>query len=188
MITNTSYNKDVNMVAKPSYNRRYIMPTVYLTLEQKLFERIEEDANKNNITMNLLMQNIFERIYMSGLNYNDIVEKIGLDTVGFDYTDALNEIIKEIEERPDGEFTLVDLESFSKLCIATSENGYLQPSTLRARLGKLFNSAVRKSTENNQIVPFVKRAKNNKGELKFLARAAVYVKDSTTQKDREEQE
>lgn len=166
------------------------MPRVYLTLEQKLFELIEEDANKNNITMNLLIQNTFERIYMNGLNYDDIVEKIGLDTVGFDYTDALNELIKEVEERPDGEFTLVELESFSKLCIATLENGYLQPSTLRARLGKLFNSAVRKNEEdkNNPIVPFVKRAENKNGELKFLARAAVYVKDSTNGKDIEEYE
>ena len=162
------------------------MPRVYLTLEQELFKCIEEDANKNNITMNLLMQNIFERIYMGGLNYDDIVKKIGLDTVGFDYTAALNELIKEIEERPDGEFTLVDLESFSKLCIATLEKGYLQPATLRARLGKLFNSAVRKNTEENQIVPYVKRAKKNNGELKFLARAAVYIKDSTKQKDDEE--
>lgn len=162
------------------------MPRVYLTLEQELFKCIEEDANKNNITMNLLMQNIFERIYMGGLNYDDIVKKIGLDTVGFDYTAALNELIKEIEERPDGEFTLVDLESFSKLCIATLEKGYLQPATLRARLGKLFNSAVRKNTEENQIVSYVKRAKKNNGELKFLARAAVYIKDSTKQKDDEE--
>lgn len=164
------------------------MPRVYLTLEQKLFEYIEEDANKNNITMNLLMQNIFERIYMGGLNYGDIIEKIALDTVGFDYTSALNELIKETEERPNGEFTLVDLETFSKLCIATSENGYLQPATLRARLGKLFNSAVRKNTEENPIVPFVKRAKKDNGELKFLARAAVYVKDSTMQNDGEEHE
>ncbi|WP_343348340.1 hypothetical protein [Terrisporobacter petrolearius] len=161
------------------------MPRVYLTLEQELFERIEEDAKNNNITMNLLIQNIFERIYMSGLTYTEIIEKIGLDTVRFDYTIALNKLIEEVESRPDGEFTLADLESFSKLCISTSENGYLQPATLRARLGKIFNSAVRKNTYNNQIVPFVKRAKKENGELKFLARAAVYVKDSSIQNDSE---
>ena len=137
------------------------MPRVYLTLEQELFERIEEDANKNNITMNLLMQNIFERIYMGGLNYSDIVEKIGLDTVGFNYTVALTELIYDTKERADGEFTIGDLDSFSRLCIATSENGYLQPTTLRARLGKLYNSAVR-----NDIVPCVERAKKDNGELK----------------------
>lgn len=154
------------------------MPRVYLTLEQELFEHIEEDANKNNITMNLLMQNIFERIYMGGLNYSDIVEKIGIDTVGFNYTAALTELINDTKKREDGKFTLVELDSFSKLCIATSENGYLQPATLRARLGKLYNSAVR-----NNNVPCVKRAKKDNGELKFLARAAVYVKDSTKQKN-----
>ena len=162
------------------------MPRVYLTLEQELFQRIEVDANNNNITMNLLMQNILERIYMNGLGYTDIVEKIGLDTVGFDYTAALNELIEEVMRRQDGEFTLADLESFSKLCIATSENGYLQPATMRARLGKLFNSAVRKNSGENQIVPYVERAKKENGELKFLARAAVYVKDSSVSKDGEE--
>lgn len=154
------------------------MPRVYLTFEQALFDRIEEDATKTNITMNLLMQNIFERIYFGGLNYVDIVEKIGLNTVGFDYTAALNELIKETEERTDGEFTLVDLSSFSKLCLATSENGYLQPATLRARLGKLFNSAVK-----NGNVPFVFRAKKDNGDLKFWSRAAVYIKDSSKQKE-----
>ena len=162
------------------------MPRVYLTLEQELFQRIEVDANNNNITMNLLMQNILERIYMNGLGYTDIVEKIGLDTVGFDYTAALNELIEEVMRRQDGEFTLADLESFSKLCITTSENGYLQPATMRARLGKLFNSAVRKNSGENQIVPYVERAKKENGELKFLARAAVYVKDSSVSKDGEE--
>jgi hypothetical protein len=59
------------------------------------------------------------------------------------------------------------------LPIATAENGYLQPATLRARLGKLYNSAVR-----NDKVPCVKRAEKDDGRLKFLARAAVYIKDS----------
>ncbi|KGR90594.1 hypothetical protein RhiirA1_477805 [Rhizophagus irregularis] len=167
------------------------MPRVYLTLEQELFKRIEEDANKNNITINLLMQNIFERIYMSGLNYSDIVEKIGLDTVGFDYTAALNELIKETNERDDGEFTLVMLDSFSKLCISTVEKGYLQPSTLRAKLGKLYNSVVKKDqnkAEQDKVLPGVERARDDNGDLKFISRTAVYVKNSIKQKENELQE
>ncbi len=167
------------------------MPRVYLTLEQKLFERIEEDANKNNITMNLLMQNIFERIYMGGLNYSDIIEKIGLDTVGFDYTAALSELIKETNEREDGEFTLVMLESFSKLCISTVEKGYLQPATLRARLGKLYNSAVRKDAnkdDKDKVLLGVERARDKNGDLKFVSRTAVYVKNSKKLKEDEAHE
>lgn len=162
------------------------MPRVYLTLEQELFNQIEEDANKNSITMNLLMQNIFERIYMSGLSYSEIVEKIGLDTVGFDYTAALNELIKETNEREDGEFTLVMLDSFSQLCISTVEKGYLQPSTLRARLGKLYNSVVRNDmnkADKDKILPGVERAKNDSGDLKFISRTAVYVKNSLKDKE-----
>lgn len=164
------------------------MPRVYLTLEQELFNRIEEDANENKITMNLLMQNIFERIYMSGLSYNDIVKKIGLDTVGFDYTAALNELIKETNEREDGEFTLVMLESFSKLCISTVEKGYLQPSTLRARLGKLYNSAVKNDKNKpykDKVLPGVERARDENGDLKFISRTAVYVKNSIKEKENE---
>jgi hypothetical protein len=157
------------------------MPRVYLTLEQELFDRLEEDANENRITMNLLMQNIFERIYMGGLNYSDIIEKIGLDTIGFDYTKALSELIKETNEREDGEFTLVMLESFSKLCISTVEKGYLQPATLRARLGKLYNSAVRNDVNKDykdKVLPCIERAKDDNGDLKLISRAAVYVKKS----------
>lgn len=164
------------------------MPRVYLTLEQKLFDCIEKDASKNNITMNLLMQNIFERIYMGGFNYNDIVKEIGLDTVGFDYTAALKELIKETNERDDGEFTLVMLESFSKLCISTVEKGYLQPSTLRARLGKLYNSAVRNDMNKaykDRVLPGVERARYDNGDLKFISRTAVYVKNSIKQKEDE---
>lgn len=149
------------------------MPRVYLTLEQKLFDLIEADAVKNNITMNLLMQNIFERIYLGGLTYQDLIEKTSLDTVGFDYSGALSELIDESNGRSDGEFTLNELNSFSKLCITTAENGYLQPATLRARLGKLYNSAVR-----NNNVPYVSRAINDSGDLKFSSRSAVYIKKS----------
>lgn len=157
------------------------MPRVYLTLEQELFERIERDANDNQITMNMLIQNIFERIYMGGLNYKGIVEKIGLDAVGFDYTKALSELIKETNEREEGEFTLVMLESFNKLCISTVEKGYLQPATLRARLGKLYNSAVRNDVNKeykDQVMPGVERAKDVNNDLKFVSRTAVYVKKS----------
>jgi hypothetical protein len=138
------------------------MPRVYLSIPQKLFESLEADAKKNNKTINLLINNILEKIYLGA-------------TV-FDYSEALEKLIEDTDKRPDGEFTMADLPSFSELCIATVENGYLQPTTLRARLGKLYNSEVR-----NNNIPFVKRATNGKnGKLKFLARAAVYVKDSKT--------
>lgn len=164
------------------------MPRVYLTLEQELFNRIDEDANKNNLTMNLLMQNLFERIYMGGLNYETLVEKIGLDTIGFNYTAALNELIKETNERDNGEFTLAMLDSFSKQCISTVEKGYLQPSTLRARLGKLYNSAVKNDMNkaiNEKVLLGVERAVDDNGNLKFKSRNAVYVKKSILQEENE---
>ncbi|MEA4987908.1 MAG: hypothetical protein VB095_07595 [Anaerovorax sp.] len=145
------------------------MPRVYLSLEQELFDLIKADAEKNNKTMNLLINNILEKIYFG--------------SPVLDYSKAVEKLIEDTNKLTDGEFSLVeDLPSFSELCIATAENGYLQPATLRARLGKLYNAAVR-----NGNVPFVKRATNKKnGELKFLARAAVYVKDSKAINDIDE--
>lgn len=152
------------------------MPRVYLTFEQKLFEKIENDANNNEITINLLLQNLCEKIYFSGLSYRDITGKIASDTTSFDYADALEKLKSDVNKLPCGEFVLDDLPSYQTLCIATTENGYLQPSTLRPRLGKLFNSAVRKGKINDVV-----RAKDKNDKLKFYCNAAVYMK--TTDKD-----
>lgn len=155
------------------------MPRVYLTFEQKLFDKIENDANNNNITINLLLQNLCEKIYFSSLSYRDIIDKIASDTTSFDYADALEKLKSDVRKLPCGEFILDDLLSYRTLCIATAEKGYLQPSTLRPRLGKLFNSAVR-----NKNIYGVVRAKDKNDKLKFYCNAAVYMK--ITDKDEEQ--
>lgn len=138
------------------------MPRVNLSIGNKLFDSLECAAKQNNTTVNLLIINILEGIYY--------------EHPAFDYSLALSRLIEETKSIPNGkEFTLVDLPSFSKLCVAKAEKAYLQPATVRARLGKAFNAAVRKGN-----VPYVKRAtkeKNGETVLKFFSRAAVYVID-----------
>ncbi len=80
------------------------------------------------------------------------------------------------------------LDSFSKQCVSTVEKGYLQPSTLRARLGKLYNSAVKNDMNkaiNDKVLLGVERARDDNGNLKFKSRNAVYVKNSILQEENE---
>jgi len=140
------------------------MARINLSLEDALFSAIAKVAAQNNTTVNLLIMNVLEDTFFKD--------------VGFDYAEALRKLIEEAQEMPDGEeFWMAKLPSFSALCVSTAENGYLQPSTLRARLGKAFNAAVQKSA-----IPGVHRAKEKSGELKFHARAAVYVREEEENK------
>jgi len=130
-------------------------------MEDSLFNAIQAAAIKNHATVPLLIISILEGTFY--------------DHPTFNYPAALQKLIEEAQARPVGEFTMTDLPSFSELCVSTAENGYVQPATLRARLGKAFNAAVR-----HHSVPGVSRAttqRNGKTELKFLARAAVYVRN-----------
>lgn len=138
------------------------MKRINLSVEDSLLEAIETAAAKAGTTTNLLIISLLEDSFC--------------EQKTFDYGAALQTLVAEAKTRPTGEFTLADLPSFSRLCVATAENGYLQPSTLRARLGKAFNNAVSQGR-----VPGVCRAtvtRNGKEKLKFLARAAVYVKEA----------
>lgn len=148
------------------------MPRIYLSVEEALFQRIAKDAAANKLTINLLIQTILEKIYFGASNDQVLEKEENIEPLRFNYVDALDQLINDTKALDDGEFTLSQLNSFKKLCVAAAEKGYLQPATLRARLGKLYNSSI----ANNRI-PCVHRARVN-GKLKFEARAAVYVKDS----------
>ena len=72
------------------------------------------------------------------------------------------------------EFTLSDLPTFSDVDQVLTENRINEsPASVRARLGKMYNEAVRKGTAKGVERALVNR--NGVEELKFLNRAAVYV-------------
>lgn len=134
------------------------MPRINLSIDQELFDLLQEAADEQNCTVNVHIISVLEGLYKQN---------------PFDYQAALNKLINETTFKSNGEeFTLVGLPSFSEISTAKAEDAKIKPSIVRARLGKLFNAAV-----NNEKVPFVKRAKNQNGELKFLNRAAVYIKN-----------
>lgn len=135
------------------------MPRVNLSITQELYDNLEKAAENNNTTINMLVLNVLESMYAEKITY--------------DYSIALQSLIEESNEM-ETEFTLADLPTFANIEVTTMDNGYMKPATVRARLGKMYNEAVRNGKIQN-----VERAvieKNGKEELKFISRAAVYLK------------
>jgi exonuclease III len=142
------------------------MPRINLSIDEKLYSILEKDAKSLNCTVNVHVISILEKIYKQN---------------PFDYQSALNKLIEEALEKKNGdEFTLVDLPSFTEICVAKAEDAKVKPSIVRARLGKMFNSAV--STGKISGVKRQTVTKNGSTELKFIARAAVYVKEKKKMK------
>lgn len=133
------------------------MPRINLSIDQEVYDLLEEAAKKEKCTINVHIISILEKLYKQN---------------PFDYQGALKTLIDEAKLMDIGkEFTLVNLPSFSEISVAKAEEAKIKPSMVRARLGKLFNAAVRSGS-----ISFVERAKKENGELKFYNRAAVYVK------------
>lgn len=137
------------------------MPRVNLSLSDELFSQIEEVAKKDNTTVNLVILNNLEKMFLR--------ERI-------DYNAMLNQLLIEIDLLPDDttEFTLYDLPTFRDISMSKITDGSIKPSPIRARLGKAFNELERRNG-----IKGVSRASITKKDgttaLKFSHRAAVYV-------------
>lgn len=135
------------------------MARINLSINDDLFELLSNDAEQHNCTVNVYLISLIESLYLQN---------------PFDYEAALSKLIEEAKIRPLGEeFILFDLPSFSEICTAKAENANLKPSIVRARLGKMVNSLVR-----NKKVENVRRVHNKDGSLKFISRAAVYIREA----------
>ncbi len=133
------------------------MARINLSLDKNLYSLLQKDALKHNCTVNVYLITILEKLYKQN---------------PFDYEAALATLEEEAKNQPlNKDFTLVDLPSFSEICVVKAENASLKPTVIRARLGKMFNFRVKKGEVGD-----VFRSRNSKGELKFINRAAVYVR------------
>ncbi len=130
-------------------------------MEEDLMSDVKEAAEKAGVSMNTWINNLLEDTLRGQRSFDD--------------AQVFREMIEEIQVREfeNNEFLLSELDAFAQLSVSTAEKGYLQPSTLRARVGKAFNLAVRQGQ-----VPGVTRAKDKRGDLKFRFRAAVYRKET----------
>ncbi len=135
------------------------MPRVNLSLSQDLYDQIEKAAKKEKVSVNYYICDMLEEQFGRGTSY--------------DYAVAVNSMIKEAKKMKK-EFTLADLPTFAEVGDVVVEYKINEsPAQVRARLGKLFNEAVRNGSAKD-----VERAvteKDGKQQLRFYSRAAVYV-------------
>lgn len=134
------------------------MARVNLSLSDELFERISSAAQEKGLSVGSLVVGILEEIYLSNpVNYKDL----------------LDEVVGEAEKYPVGKpFALVELESFRDIMKMQVSGGEIKPSTVRARIGLLFNEAVAGGRVGGVV-----RHKTETGKLAFnRGRAALYVR------------
>lgn len=137
------------------------MKRLYLTLDDRLFEKIQEAANRKGVPPTSLVVSNLEDLYLQA------------DAV--DYDGLLKKLCEEATHQPpDAPFLLGELPSFAALVIASAEKAHISPSTIRARVGKMWNAAVR-----HQKVEGIERAKKPDGSLLNRAGVALYIHKST---------
>lgn len=140
------------------------MPRVNLSIGQELYENIAKKAKNENKTVNYLIYELLEKEYG--------------DHSSYDYSEALNNLIVEAKDM-EKEFTLADLQTFAGVEeILVEIESKESAAAVRARLGKLFNEAVKRG-----VIPGVKRStieQNGNQTLKFSSRAAVYSNSSNS--------
>ncbi|WP_347352496.1 hypothetical protein, partial [Acetoanaerobium noterae] len=126
-----------------------------------LFEILEKKAEARNVTVNVFVNSTLEGIYKQA---------------PFDYSFALSKLIEEAQQKPEGEeFILAELPSFSEICVVKAKDAHIQPSIIRARLGRLFNSAVK--TEKAVGIKRQTIIKDGVEKLKFISKSAVYINE-----------
>jgi len=136
------------------------MKRLYLTLDDRLFEEIQAEAEKKGIPPTSLVVGNLEDLYLK----NEAI----------DYEGLLNTLCDEAKQKPLGQpFLLAELPSFSELIISSAKKAHITPSPVRARIGKSFNAAVRNGKVGN-----VKRATREDGRLLNKAGVAMYVNSS----------
>lgn len=142
------------------------MPRTNLSINQDLYDQLKKAADRKNITVNSLIIEELEDKYSKHTRY--------------DYTAALNNMLSEAKEM-EGEFTLARLETFADVADVIRQYKMKESApSVRARLGKLFNEAVR-----GGAAPGIARAvviRNGKEEPKCYSRAAVYVNTKKAKK------
>ncbi len=134
------------------------MARINLSIDDELFTSLQNDADKHNCTVNVYIITLIEKLYKQH---------------PFDYQSALAVLEKEAKMQPlNKDFVLVDLPSFKQISVVEAQNANLKPSIVRARLGKMFNVRVREG----KVGDVCRSIDNHSGNLKFISRAAVYIR------------
>lgn len=144
------------------------MPRINLSVSQELYDRLKEVADSNYLSVNSMIVNELEKKYSK--------------TQVYDYSVAM-EALKRESEAMDVEFTLSDLPSFKNVDQVVIEKQLEESAaSIRARLGKIYNEAVRNGQIDGVVRAVIER--NGVEENKTIARAAVYVNKINSIKER----
>lgn len=134
------------------------MKRLYLTLDDRLFDKISDIANKKGIPPTSLVVNNLEDLYLK----NEAV----------DYESLLSTLCDEAKQMAlNTPFVLAELPSFNDLIISTADKAHISPSPVRARVGKHFNMSVA-----NNKVDGIFRATKPDGSFLNKAGVAMYVR------------
>lgn len=131
---------------------------VNLSLDDQLYRAVENDAKTKGIPISTLIVDHLKDLYPEVMA-PDVEEFLGA---------LYQEALKMEADKP---FILAELPSFKKLVVATTQKEHISPATLRARIGRSFNSAVR-----NGKTPGIERAMTKDGKLKNFGSTAMYIR------------
>ncbi len=134
------------------------MPRLNLSISQELYDKIAAVALDNQKTVNHEVVDFLEKEYLGKTSY--------------DYSTALDNLKKEAAEMPI-EFTLADLPTFKNIEADLANSPELQPTVVRAKLGKMFNEEIKRGNVLN--IERATQKVDGEERLRFLSRAAVYI-------------
>ncbi|SDB44736.1 hypothetical protein SAMN02910298_02219 [Pseudobutyrivibrio sp. YE44] len=136
------------------------MPRVNLSISQEIYDKLQADAESRGLTVNHMVYSLLE-------------EKYG--ERGFDYVMALD-CLKQEAESMQGDFILSDLPTFKGLDeVLVEMQAKESPAQVKARLGKMFNEAVKQGAIKD-INRSVVIEQDGTQKARTLSRAAVYAK------------
>lgn len=154
--------------------------TFCITLDDARAQKIRKDAAEMGLPAATYLRSLVEKIIIpQGVN----------DLCTDDIDDLIDKLYQSVLDTvPLGEeFILRDLPDFSDLCVASADKGSISVETIRARVGKQWNSIIRHdqvSPEGEIRLKGISRA-NRFGKLKFRNGAAVYIRDDVMDPDEE---
>lgn len=130
---------------------------INLTISDELFKKIEQDANRFDVTVTMMIESTLEDKY---------------DVNIFNYPASLALLVQEALNLPPNKiFTVSQIPCFD-MVVENAKNYGLTEQQIKARMGKYFNQKIREKSFKG-----IKRATDNFGRPKTICRAAAYIRE-----------
>ena len=147
-------------------NRFQIFPS------SELYEKLVTKSNLLNISVSKLVIDLLSQIDIDNVLSSSTLNSYSFSSIYNDVKLGVEEFVKKYPT--DTTFVLNELDVFKEINITKTDTGTLQPSSLRASVGRSFNAQVK-----SYKIPNVQRAtiedKNGNEVFAFKHNSAVYV-------------